>query len=288
MEAKDSSNTIREQKSRDGVAPVTVRQRPADIAHLRDDGAPAGRETRPRSDRRVGPSAAPKDDGPATSPGGKETEMTEKKKAKGIKVAAASVAMVAVGSGAALAATIEGTAASDHITGSPGPDTIRGLGSADALYGRGGLDALYGNSGPDGLYGGNERGWADKLVGGFGDDRVFGQGGDDGVYGNSGNDRVHGGYGGDLVVGGSGNDVLSGGPGGDEINARDGQKDTVVIRAGEHDTVYYDKGLDGFRISASSRATAGEGTELTAEEAAKKADLHTERPPEGLFEHPRR
>src|SRR4028119_1888651 len=42
-------------------------------------------------------------------PGRKESEMAEKKKAKGIKVAAASLAMVGVGSGVALAARSPGT-----------------------------------------------------------------------------------------------------------------------------------------------------------------------------------
>ncbi len=46
------------------------------------------------------------------------------------------------------------------------------------------------------------------------------------------------------MAGGLGNDTLDGGPGADEINARDGEKDTIVVRSGEGDVVYYDRGLD--------------------------------------------
>jgi hypothetical protein len=75
-----------------------------------------------------------------------------------------------------------------------------------------------------------------------------------------------------LVSGGPGNDTLDGGPGSDEINARDGEKDTIVIRFGEGDVVYYDKGLDVLKVPVEGRGIAD------------KVELTTERPPEGLFE----
>ena len=93
-----------------------------------------------------------------------------------------------------------------------------------------------------------------------------------GVYGERGDDRVYGGYGANLVTGGYGEDTLDGGPGADEINARDGQKDTIVIRFGEDDVVYYDKELDVLKVPVEGRGTAD------------KVELTTERPPEGLFE----
>ncbi len=67
------------------------------------------------------------------------------------------------------------------------------------------------------------------------------------------------------MAGGSGNDTLDGGPGSDEINARDGEKDQIVIRSGEGDVVYYDS------------------ARLTASEAGEKAELLAQRPPQGLF-----
>jgi copper chaperone CopZ len=92
------------------------------------------------------------------------------------------------------------------------------------------------------------------------------------------------GYGHDLVVGGNGEDTLDGGPGSDEINARDGQKNTVVIRLGEYDTVYYDEGLDVLREQSVSQ----EGTDVSAELTASgtgKTELVAKRPPVGLFAH---
>ena len=76
-----------------------------------------------------------------------------------------------------------------------------------------------------------------------------------GVYGERGDDRVYGGYGADLVAGGYGEDTLDGGPGADEINARDGQKDTIVIRFGEDDVVYYDKELDVLKVPVEAGAS---------------------------------
>jgi hypothetical protein len=68
--------------------------------------------------------------------------MAERKKARGIRVVAASVAMVVVGFGAAFAATLPGTYA------------------GEALHGTRQVDKIYGHAGADSLYGGNEAGWA--------------------------------------------------------------------------------------------------------------------------------
>jgi Ca2+-binding RTX toxin-like protein len=76
-----------------------------------------------------------------------------------------------------------------------------------------------------------------------------------------------------LVAGGPGNDTLDGGPGANEINANEGQKDTVVIRPGEGDAVYYDKGLDVLVAAVSSQGTAG----LSAAEGDEKVELSAER-----------
>jgi hypothetical protein len=199
--------------------------------------------------------------------------MAEKKRARGIKVVAASVAMVVVRSGAAFAATIPGTDAGEGLHGTR---------QADKIYGYGGADLLYGYAGADYLYGGNEAGWGDRLLGGPGNDRLLGQDGHDALYGERGNDDLRGGYRDDLVSGGPGEDILDGGPGADEIDAQDGQKDTIVIRFGEGDVVYYDKGIDVLEAPASSQPTADKNTDLTA--AEKEVELSTQRPPRGPFE----
>lgn len=58
-----------------------------------------------------------------------------------------------------------------------------------------------------------------------------------------------------------------------------------MIRANEGDVVYYDKGLDVLQVPVSAHGTAGQSTSMSAAETSKGADLRTERPPEGLFEH---
>ncbi len=179
--------------------------------------------------------------------------------------------MVAISAGAAFAAVKHGTNAGETLHGTP---------QADKIYGYGGADLIYGYGKGDYLYGGNETGWGDKILGGTGADHIYGQRGDDGLYGEGGNDVVKGGSGNDKVVGGKGNDTLDGGPSADTINAQDGQKDTILIRTSEPDTVYYDRGLDVLK----NRMSAQGSTSLTASEAGK-VELSTERPPEGLFEH---
>jgi hypothetical protein len=180
---------------------------------------------------------------------------------------------VSVSAGAASAKTLDGTSNGDALYGTAYGDTIYGYGGADLAYGYGGTDLLYG---------GNETGRGDKLLGGASSDLVLGQKGDDALYGQGGADKVTGGYGHDLVVGGSGEDTLDGGPGSDEINARDGQKDTIIIRPGEYDTVYYDKGIDVLQEQAISEGAPDGSAELTTS-GTGKTELLAKRPPEGLF-----
>jgi hypothetical protein len=177
-----------------------------------------------------------------------------------------------------------GTASAKTLDGTSSGDALYGTAYGDTIYGYGGADLAYGYGGSDLLYGGNETGLGDKLLGGAASDMVLGQKGDDALYGQNGGDEVTGGYGHDLVVGGSGEDTLDGGPGSDEINAQDGQKDTIVIRPGEYDTVYYDKGLDVLQEQTASQESADRSGELTASETGK-TELVAKRPPEGLFAH---
>jgi Ca2+-binding RTX toxin-like protein len=196
------------------------------------------------------------------------------------RTAAVSVTMLALAAGTAAAATINGTPGGDALYGTPQADTISGYGGADLIRGYGTADYLYG---------GSEDGWGDKVLGGTGADLILGQDGRDALYGEGGDDEIRGGNRGDLVEGGAGEDLLDGGPGSDQINARDGQKDTIVIRSGEYDTVYYDKGLDVMVTPAEAPASAqgriGEATGSTATEATEdRTELLAERPPEDLFE----
>ena len=196
--------------------------------------------------------------------------MTEKKKARGIKLAAASLAMVVVGSGAALAATIPGTNAGEVLPGTDRADTIHGYGGADLIYGYGGGDTVWG---------GNESGFGDKALGGTGSDRLVGQQGDDALYGDGGSDTLEGQKGDDLIVGGAGGDTLYGGPGADEVDAQDGQRDVIdLTESGANDVVYYDRGIDEFVTYSVESASAAEAAEATG------AELSSQKPPEGLFE----
>ena len=176
-----------------------------------------------------------------------------------------------------------GAAFASHppIEGTPRGEILRGTPHVDTVYAYGGADRVYGYAERDLLYGGNEAGFGDEIKGGSWGDRIFGQDGHDALYGGRGDDEVRGGYRGDLVVGGPGRDVLDAGPGADKTDAYDGQKDQIVIRYGEGDVVYYDKGLDVLVAPASPQGSAG----LTADEAAKNGvELLAERPPERLFE----
>jgi hypothetical protein len=197
--------------------------------------------------------------------------MAEKKRARGIKLAAASLAMVVAGSGVALAATIPGTNAGEVLHGTDGADTIHGYGGADLIYGYGGGDTVWG---------GNEAGFGEKALGGTGDDRLVGQQGDDALYGEGGADTLEGQKGADLIVGGTGGDTLNGGPGADEVDAQDGRRDVIdLMGSGSNDVVYYDRGIDVFVTSSAQLAGAAEAAESTG------AELTAAKPPEGLFAH---
>jgi len=192
------------------------------------------------------------------------------------KTAAISMTMLVLAAGTASAKTIDGDNGGEVLNGTPRVDTISAYGGADLARGYGSADLIYG---------GNEAGWGDALYGGSGGDRIYGQDGKDALYGEGGSDALYGGSGGDLVAGGKGGDVLDGGPGADEIDARDGQKDTVVVRSGEGDVVYYDRGLDVFHVTTTVGTDAGKGAALTASEATDKGtELLAEKPPRGLFE----
>ena len=192
------------------------------------------------------------------------------------RTAAVSVMMLALAAGTASAKTIPGTDYGEVLRGTDRADTIHGYGGADLIYGRGGGDTVWG---------GNEAGKGDKVLGGTGADQLIGQQGHDALYGEGGGDFLEGQYGDDLVVGGSGTDTLSGGPGADKVDARDGRKDTISIRYGEGDVVYYDRGLDVLEASTASQATAGEDAGLSVAEAIEsgKVKVVDEDPPAGLF-----
>ena len=197
--------------------------------------------------------------------------MAQNKKVYGIRLAAASLAMVVAGSGVALAATLPGTDAGE---------VLRGTARADTIHGRGGADLIYGKGGRDTAWGGNEAGWGDKILGGTAADRLIGQQGHDALYGEGGNDTLDAQYGDDLLVGGPGEDTLDPGLGADEVDARDGRRDVIDVTGSEPgDVVYYDRGIDEF-VTSSARPVdeasgAAEGT---------GAELNTAKPPEGLFE----
>lgn len=185
--------------------------------------------------------------------------------------------LTALSAGGALAASITcpnseggkcfGTVAGDGLFGNPNADVIFGFGGADLIRGFGGSDILSG---------GNEIGFGDKILGGNGRDRVLGEGGDDALYGEAGNDTVKGGAGNDIVVGGPGNDILGGGPGGDKINARDGERDTILICGSESDRIFYDRGLDVLQGCIASQG-------VSSQDISPQAELVDRQPPEGLF-----
>ena len=90
-----------------------------------------------------------------------------------------------------------------------------------------------------------------------------------------------------MIVGGYGEDILNASPGADRINAQDGQRDHIKLwGSGPSDVVYYDRGLDILLMGPVTPA-AKEGVGVSAAEAEKatKVELHTEKPPAGLFEH---
>ncbi len=194
------------------------------------------------------------------------------------KTAALTMSVLVLAAGAASAKTVPGSNAGEVLHGSRNADTIHGYGGADMIYAYGGRDTVWG---------GNESGKGDKVLGASSSDHLIGQQGRDALYGDGGGDFIEGQYGNDLVAGGGGEDTLSGGPGADKVDARDGQKDTISIRFGEGDVVYYDKGLDVLEASTASREAAGENAGLTVAEAIEsgKVRVVAQDPPEGLFTH---
>ena len=194
------------------------------------------------------------------------------------RTAAVSVMMLALAAGAASAKAVPGSDVGEVLRGSRNADTIHGYGGADLIYAYGGRDTVWG---------GNEAGKGDKVLGGSASDQLIGQQGRDALYGEGSGDFLEGQYGDDLVSGGGGRDTLSGGPGADRINARDGQKDTIAVRFGEGDVVYYDKGIDVLEAPTAARGAAGVNAGLSVAEAieAGKVKLVSEDPPTGLFGH---
>jgi Ca2+-binding RTX toxin-like protein len=194
------------------------------------------------------------------------------------KTAALTISVLVLAAGAASAKTVPGSDAGEVLRGSRNADTIHGYGGADLIYAYGGRDTVWG---------GNEAGKGDKVLGGSASDQLIGQQGRDALYGEGGGDFLEGQYGDDLVAGGGGTDTLSGGPGADKINARDGEKDTISIRFGEGDVVYYDKGLDVLEASTASQIAAGENLGLSVAEAIEsgKVKVVAANPPAGLFGH---
>ncbi len=191
------------------------------------------------------------------------------------KTAALTISVLVLAAGAASAKT---------VPGSDVGEVLRGSRNADTIHGYGGADLIYAYEGRDTVWGGNEAGKGDKVLGGSASDQLIGQQGRDALYGEGGGDFLEGQHGDDLVAGGGGRDTLSGGPGADKINARDGQKDTISVRFGEGDVVYYDKGID---VLEASTASAGERAGLSVAEAIEsgKVKVVAANPPAGLFGH---
>jgi hypothetical protein len=130
-----------------------------------------------------------------------------------------------VACGAALAASINcPTASGGYCYGTNSGDALYGTSNVDREYGYGGSDLMNGYGGSDFMYGGNETGLGDKMRGGAGADLVNGQGGND------------------LINGGPGRDTLRTGTGSDRVEAKDGEKDTIICDGS--DAVSYDVGLD--------------------------------------------
>ena len=194
------------------------------------------------------------------------------------RTAAVSVMMLALAAGAASAKTIPGTDYGEVLRGTDRTDTIHGYGGADLIYAHGGRDTVWG---------GNESGKGDKILGGSASDHLIGQRGDDALYGGGGGDFIEGQYGDDLVAGGGGHDTLSGGPGADKVDARDGRMDTISVRYGEGDVVYYDRGIDVLEASTASQRASGENAGLSVAEAIEAGEVRVVAgdPPAGLFGH---
>src|SRR3954470_17955969 len=137
-----------------------------------------------------------------------------------------------------------GESAPVQFFGENGHDTVAGSVYADRLVGGGGNDELHGDRGDDAIDGGDD---SDLLFGGpgndtlrerrFGFDTLFGGPGDDTLAGGRANDKLYGGTGNDILYGGSGSDRLYGGPG-DDVLYGGPNRDYFDCGPG-NDTVYY-------------------------------------------------
>src|SRR4051812_14438850 len=137
-----------------------------------------------------------------------------------------------------------GESAAVQFFGENGHDTVEGSVYADRLVGGGGNDELHGDRGDDALDGGDD---SDLLFGGpgndslrerrFGFDSLFGGPGDDTLAGGRPTDKLCGGPGNDVLSGGWGPDRLYGGPGDDTLYGGP-NRDYYDCGPG-NDTVYY-------------------------------------------------
>jgi Ca2+-binding RTX toxin-like protein len=134
--------------------------------------------------------------------------------------------------------TINGGLGIDKITGSAGDDFI--LSDGDTAEDKGSADILYGGAGNDTIvaHGGN-----DFADGGAGIDVLVGLFGNDRFYGGADNDTVDGGVGKDNLFGGAGNDLVAGQQGIDRLNGGLG-KDTLIGGDGA-DKFVFDTALGG-------------------------------------------
>lgn len=114
--------------------------------------------------------------------------------------------------------TVTGNALANVVYGGSGDETMTGGTANDQLYGEAGQDLLFG--GAD----------ADKLWGGAGNDSLYGGTGDDQLMGGDGDDYLRGGGGRDQAYGGAGADVFDFHAGDGQLQIRDLQAGTDLIR----------------------------------------------------------
>jgi Ca2+-binding RTX toxin-like protein len=168
--------------------------------------------------------------------------------------------------------TLSGLGGNDRLNGGSGDDLINGGAGDDTLIAGTGNDHIIGGAGAfdeltyyarsenltlqaNGVANSGAAGEKDRidtdvemLEGGHGDDSITGSAGNDTLRGNAGNDTIRGNGGNDSISGGTGNDQLFGGAGDDDINAQDGEADTIDGGDGTDD-ILSDLGLDVITIS---------------------------------------
>ena len=169
---------------------------------------------------------------------------------RGVPVALALVAVVAVSAGAGgeeeEPPRCHGRLA--KIVGTDGDDVLHGTSKRDVIWGGGGDDEIYGSLGNDLLCGGPG---SDLVHGGRGNDEVDGGAGDrDRVIGDLGDDKVLGGPGDyDEVAGDLGIDVVNGGPGDFDLVHGDYGWDLMSGGAGRGDIASFATAVTGGRDS---------------------------------------